>query len=211
MLKLPFTKLMLAGAAFSLIAASPATAQMKDMKDEARDMAVDEGKAMAKDKAADELSGMSGTAADKAIDVGADMAKGKSMKDSAMKAATKSGKSHMKKEMSDGEMDLGGGAGSITDTNMSTDEMMTAGKVMSKGGSMEDAAMEVGKDRMETKAKSMMKDEASKMMHQGTIKSAPAATTTMPASTTIAVNCPSGTTAQPDGTCMITGDYQPRS
>jgi hypothetical protein len=59
----------------------------------------------------------------------------------------------------------------------------------------------------------MMKD---KMMHQGTIKtSAPSygsgTPAAVPAPAVPVINCPTGTTAQANGTCMITGNYVPRS
>jgi len=58
--------------------------------------------------------------------------------------------------------------------------------------------------------------------HQGTIKTgAPmmddgqnvnvSTPTAISAPTIAPINCPYGTTAQPNGTCMITGDYRPRS
>jgi len=106
--------------------------------------------------------------------------------------------------------------------SMDSQDSIIAGKVMMEGGSKEDAMMAVAKDKTKDvvmdKADSMMKKE---MMQSGTVKSAPAMQKSYgsgtPAATTTAsvpaasINCPSGTTAQANGTCMVTGDYQPRS
>jgi len=104
----------------------------------------------------------------------------------------------------------------------------------------EDAMMKEGDAMMKDKAKSygsgakaedaMMKDKAKsygsgakaedammkeKMMKEDTIKtSAPTYGSGTPATTqapAININCPAGTTAQANGTCMITGNYVPRS
>ena len=213
-------------AAALMVSASvlPATAFAQDgMKDKAKDMAVD----MAKDKAKDEAKDMMGDkmgatghmATDKAIDMGADMAKGKSMKDAATGAVMGGAKSEAKSMMQGDTM--------LTEKGkMDGDDMMTAGKVMMKGGTAEDAAMAVAKEN----AKDAMTHNAKKMMkkgmgqHEGTVKSAPmmdgkeggngmtmSEPMAAPAPSLPPINCPAGTTAQPNGTCMITGDYQPRS
>jgi len=100
---------------------------------------------------------------------------------------------------------------------MDGEEMMKAGKVMVKGGSAEDAAMAVAKDR----AKDAMMEKAGTMVGTKSAPvqgiSAPLQTMPVPAGATLKSgqaysapsNCPSGTTAQPDGTCMITGNYNP--
>jgi hypothetical protein len=99
---------------------------------------------------------------------------------------------------------------------------------------MQDVGTAVAKDKMKDhmmdKAKHMMQSSEGKAAqegvtyqqqgtshqgtsHQGTIKTPPPVMNTMPvpSSATMApVNCPYGTTAQPNGTCMITGDYKPR-
>lgn len=143
------------------------------------------------------------------------MVKGGSVEDAAMAVATDNAKDTMMNKAqgvlkSDGVMtDNVMGEKMLTEKGkMDGDDMMTAGKVMIKGGSAEEAAMAVAKDNAKDavmgQAKGMMKD---KMMHQGTVK-----TTTPMVSTPAAadINCPSGTTAQANGTCMVTGDYQPR-
>ncbi len=166
------------------------------MTDKAKSMATEKAKDMATDKAK-EMAGDKANMVDPAMKAGEQMMKGDSLKDAAMKA----GQSEVKTMMT----------GKVTGDTIMTEkgkmdgeDMMTAGKVMIKGGSAEDAAMAVAKDNakdvMMDKAEGMMKG---KMMHQGTVKSvAPAAAVT--------INCPAGTTAQANGTCMITGDYQPR-
>ena len=204
---------------------TPAAFAQDAMTDKAKDMAVDVAKDKAKDMAADQMGDTGSMAADKAIDVGADMMKGESMKDAAMGAAADMGKDKAKSHMmSDGTMMDGAKMG----TKMDGHDAMTAGKVMAKGGSMQDAGAAVAKDKMKDhmmdKAKHMMKSSEGKTAqegvtyqqegtsHQGTIKTPPPVMNTMPvpAQSTMAINCPYGTTAQPNGTCMITGDYKPR-
>ena len=169
---------------------------------QAKDMAVDKAKEMATDKAKD-MAGDKAGMVDPAMKAGEHMMNGDSAKDAAMKAGSSELKSY----------------GSGTNGK----DAMTAGKVMIQGGSTQDAAMAVAKDNakdaMMGKAEGMVKDQ---MMHQGTIKtSAPSYGSGTPAPTqsygsgTVApattINCPYGTTAQANGTCMITGDYKPRS
>ena len=180
---------------------------------QAKDMAVDKAKDMATDKAKD-MAGDKAGMVDPAMKVGEHMMKGDSVKDAAMKA----GQSEAKSMMKDKAKSYGSGAVAGEAASMDGKDAMTAGKVMMQGGSTQDAAMAVAKDNakdaMMGKAEGMVKDQ---MMHQGTIKtsapsygSATTAVTSAPAAATT-VNCPYGTTAQANGTCMITGDYKPRS
>lgn len=182
------------------------------MTDKAKDMAVDKATDMAKDKAKDMAGEKAGKMVDPAMNAGKHMMKGDSAKDAAMKA----GESEMKKKAK--SYGSGAVAGEAA-KSMDAKDAMTAGKVMMKGGSKEDAAMAVAKDKakdaMMDKAEGMMKKE---MMDKGTIKtSAPSygsgtpAAAPAPAAPVVTINCPAGTTAQANGTCMITGDYQPRS
>lgn len=110
-----------------------------------------------------------------------------------------------------------GGLGGITDTSLSSGESITAGKVLLKGGSKEDAAIAVAKDR----GKNKLKDFGSSTVYgtaptttelgSDTVYGTAPTTTTAPAPSApaaAAINCPYGTTAQPNGTCMITGDYK---
>jgi len=184
------------------------------MVDKAKDIAVGKVKAAAKEKAIDAV-GSHGGVTGKAVDVGADMVSGKSAGE-AMMDAGKSGAEGMMKE-------------SMSIDKMSTGDAMTAGKVLAKGGSKEEAAMAVAKERAKDaamkKAKSAVSGVTSGSSY-GSGKSAKSygsgsksgaehsdsATTThsVPTTTTVTtpVNCPTGTTAQADGTCMITGNYQ---
>ncbi|MEP3888928.1 MAG: hypothetical protein ABJN69_00595 [Hellea sp.] len=168
------------------------------LTDKAKDMAVDKATDMAKDEAKKHM----GKTGEQAVKAGEHMMKGDSAKDAAMKVGTSEAKSMAKDQIMGDTMMTEKGT-------MDGGDMMTAGKVMVKGGSAEDAAMAVAKenakDAVMGKAKGMMKDQ---MVHQGTIKTA-APMTSAPAAVT--VNCPAGTTAQANGTCMITGDYQPRN
>lgn len=136
------------------------------------------------------------------------MMKGGSVEDAAMAVAKDNAKDAMMKKASGIMTDNVVGDKMLTEKGkMDGQDMVTAGKVMMQGGSAADAAKAVAKDNakdlMMDKADSMMKSE---MMPQGTVKSV-APTMTAPA---VAINCPAGTTAQANGTCMITGNYQPR-
>lgn len=176
------------------------------MVDKAKDMAVDKATDMAKDKAMDMVGEKAGKMVDPAMKAGEHMMKGDSAKDAVIKAGTSEAKSY--------------GSGAVTGEaakSMDAKDAMTAGKVMMQGGSKEDAAMAVAKDKakdaMMDKADGMMKKE---MMPQGTIKtSAPSygsgTPAAAPAPAAPVINCPTGTTAQANGTCMITGNYVPRS
>ena len=195
--------------ALILGAASMATAQ-DSMKEKATDMAIDKATDITKDKATDMAGEKAGQMVEPAAKVGKHMTKGDSAKDAAMKV----GKSEVKSMAKEKVMEDG--------VSMDSQDSIIAGKVMMEGGSKEDAMMAVAKDKTKDvvmdKADSMMKKE---MMQSGTVKSAPAMQKSYgsgtPAATTTAsvpaasINCPSGTTAQANGTCMVTGDYQPRS
>jgi len=118
--------------------------------------------------------------------------------------------------------------------NATPEDAITGGKVIFKGGSKEDAAIAIVKNRAEKKVDGIVGDRidgitsgeapssskvydqakgsattygADKVKDAGSATTysdpaAPAATTTLPP-----VNCPAGTTAQPNGTCMVTGNW----
>ena len=191
----------------------------------AKDAVVDKATDIAKDKAKDVVGDKAGAFVDPAVKAGENMIKGDSVKDAVIKAGTSEAKSY----------GSGGVAGEAA-KSMDAKDTVTAGKVLIKGGSKEEAALAVAKDNakdaMMDKADGLLKDKATSYgsgtkdamkdkaepygSGTGTIKSsAPAygSGTTAPASAPAAttINCPSGTTAQADGTCMVTGNYQPRS
>ena len=178
----------------------------------AKDAVVDKATDIAKDKAKDVVGDKAGAIVDPAVKAGENMIKGDSVKDAVIKAGTSEAKSY----------GSGGVAGEAA-KSMDAKDTVTAGKVLIKGGSKEEAALAVAKDNakdaMMDKADGLLKDKATSYgsgSGTGTIKSsAPAygSGTTAPASAPAAttINCPSGTTAQADGTCMVTGNYQPRS
>jgi len=180
----------------------------------AKDAVVDKATDIAKDKAKDVVGDKAGAIVDPAVKAGENMIKGDSVKDAVIKAGTSEAKSY----------GSGGVAGEAA-KSMDAKDTVTAGKVLIKGGSKEEAALAVAKDNLlKDKAtsygsgtKDAMKDKAESYgSGTGTIKSsAPAygSGTTAPASAPAAttINCPSGTTAQANGTCMVTGNYQPRS
>ena len=131
---------------------------------------------------------------------------------------------------------LGGVAGRAAGS-LSTQEQITGAKVLLNGGSKTDAAIAIAKDRAEGLVKDQMsKGQTHTIIQKGTAAygsgtkakesygsgtAAPAQSygsgTAAPAesygsgtsapATTPTVNCPSGTKAQPDGTCMITGNW----
>ena len=180
-------------------------------KDAAMKVGTSEAKSMAKDQImGDSMMTEKGTMdGDDMMTAGKVMVKGGSAEEAAMAVAKDNAKDAMMEKAEGVMTDNVMGKKMLTEKGkMDGDDMMTAGKVMIKGGSAEDAAMAVAKDNakdaMMGEAKGMVKDH---MMHQGTIKTA---APTIAASTAVTVNCPSGTTAQANGTCMITGDYQPR-
>lgn len=183
----------------ALVLGSATTVFAQDaMMDKAKDMAVDKGVDMAKEKAMGVVGDDKTQYVDPAAKVGKDMLKGSSAKDAVMGAATSGGTSAAQ----------GVSLGGVTDTSLNADEAVTASKVIMKGGSKEDAAMAIAKER----GKNKLKDFGSSTVYGATETTAP--TTTAPemsapaAPAAMAINCPSGTTAQADGTCMITGDYK---
>jgi len=144
--------------------------------------------------------------------------------------------------------------------NATPDDALTAGSVIFKGGSKEDAAVAIVKNRAEKKVDGIVSDQVGGIAGNGVVNDAikgnvpssatvydeakssattykdkdkaagsatiykdkgsattypsqgsPASTTTVPsaptATTGVPVNCPAGTTAQPNGTCMITGNW----
>ena len=167
------------------------------------------------------------------------------LKDAATKAATDAAKDKMLGEVATPQPEgiqtpLGeiptdavgdSGLGAITSTELSTDETITAGKVILGGGSATDAAMKIGKDRAKARGEELLNeqiDSAAQSFGSGkSYEAAPAEThgsgtsyETAPvqshgSGTTYqsapaqapAINCPAGTKAQGDGTCMVTGDW----
>ena len=206
------------------------------MPDKAKDMAVDKATSMAKDKAKEAVGDDKAQYINPAAKVGKNMLKGDSAKD----AVVKMGTSEAKGAVMGGAVMGGDSVGGMTSTTLSTDESITAGKVILNGGSTEDAAMAVAKkrakDHMMDKAEGMMAKEigsSTVVMDDAVVESStvvatdpsgviapvqatvtttttPAAVAPMAAPAAIAVNCPAGTTAQADGSCMITGNYQPK-
>ena len=169
-----------------------ASAQLGNLKDLATDAAKD-------------------AAMDKAKDLAADQA-GSALGGSALGGLT-------------GGSALGGVAGSAAGA-LSTQDKITGAKVLLNGGSKTDAAITIAKDRAEGLVKDQMsKGQTHTIIQKGTAAygsgtkakesygsgtPAPAESygsgTSAPATTTT-LNCPSGTKAQPDGTCMITGNW----
>ena len=171
----------------------------------AKDAVVEKGTEMAKDKAMEMAKDAMG---DVATEDKMEMAKkmvieGKSAEDAAMEMAKE-------KVMAKGDAMMEKATGSGTTYGSGTD---------AKDTMMEKA------DTMMEKADTMMKKETGSATSYGsgatttttttTHGSSSTATTTTHGSATTstaapAIACPSGTTAQPDGTCMITGNYVPR-
>ena len=186
----------------ALVFGSATTVFAQDaMVDKAKDMAVDKGVDMAKDKAMGVVGDDKAGYIDPAAKAGKDLLKGESAKDAVLGAVKSEGTSASK-----------GAIGGITDTSLSSGEAVTAGKVIFNGGSKEDAAIAVAKGR----AKDSLQEKAEGFVSQ-TVAGKPSASDSViidspsiaaPATPQVAVNCPSGTTAQPNGTCMITGDYK---
>ena len=134
------------------------------------------------------------------------------LKDIATKAATDRAK----------DVATSSAPGSITSTDLSTSETITAGKVILGGGSTTDAAIAVGRSRIESRVNDQVEKATSDPASFGSSllgnrAETPAAAPAQPApvqSGTIvttpaapAVSCPAGTTAQPNGTCMVTGNW----
>lgn len=205
--------LMLVTATAFMAFSTPSFAQDTDaLKGKAVDMAKDKVKSKVKAMASEKVGDMGGAAAEKGVDVGVDMMKGKSAKDAAMDSGKSTVKDSigMKSPSVTGNINIGGtavgGAAGIASgvmNNTTTDEKIKAGKIMLKGGSKEDAAMAIAKDR----AKDSMMGKAKSLMSAPVAAPAPLSAPA-PVVTTTVVNCPAGTTAQDNGTCMITGDYQ---
>lgn len=145
---------------------------------------------------------------DAAVDKATDMAKDKAdamMKDKMMK----DGEVMMK----DKAKSYGSGA-KVEDAMMKEGDAMMKDKMMKDGEvMMKDKATSYGsgtkvEGAMMEKGDVMMKD---KMMKEGTIKTGASYGSATPAAAVPTINCPAGTTAQANGTCMITGNYLPRS
>jgi len=177
----------------------------------AKEVAVDKATDMAKDKAKDMVGEEAGKMVDPAMKAGKHMMKGDSAKDAMMKA----GESEAKSMMKDKAKSYGSGT-------KAEDAMMKKGDAMMKdeaksygsGTKAKDAMMKEGDSMMKEKATDVMMKKGDAMMKEGTIKtSAPSygSGTAAPAPAVPVLNCPAGTTAQPNGTCMITGNYVPRS
>lgn len=189
-----------------------ASAQLGNLKDLATDAAKDAAMDKAKDLAADQAGSALGGSALGGLTGG-----------SALGGLT-------------GGSALGGVVGSAAGS-LSTQEQITGAKVLLNGGSKTDAAIAIGKDRAEGLVKDQMsKGQTHTIIQKGTAAygsgtkakesygsgtpapaqsygsgtPAPAESygsgTSAPATTTT-LNCPSGTKAQPDGTCMITGNW----
>ena len=107
--------------------------------------------------------------------------------------------------------------GSITSPDLSTGETITAGKVLLGGGSTTDAAIAVGRSRVESrvndqveKAKSDPASFGSSILGNNTpdpVQEAPVQSTPTVTAPAPVISCPAGTTAQPNGTCMVTGNW----
>lgn len=163
-----------------LIVGTVSTAAAQDaMTNTLKDKAAD----MAVDKAKSEVKSqvkdaVNNPVADKAIDIGADMAKGTSMKDAAQDVMMDEVKSNAK--------------------GMATARMPGGGTI--KTSAPQAPAVIMHESYNESTAT------------ENTVMDAPQplpAPVSTPAVTQsgIPTNCPSGTTGQPDGTCMITGNY----
>ena len=189
-----------------------ASAQLGNLKDLATDAAKDAAMDKAKDLAADQAGSALGGSALGGLTGG-----------SALGGLT-------------GGSALGGVVGSAAGS-LSTQEQITGAKVLLNGGSKTDAAIAIGKDRAEGLAKDQMsKGQSHTIIQKGTgaygsgtkAKESYGSGTAAPAqsygsgtpapaesygsgtsapATTTTLNCPSGTKAQPDGTCMITGNW----
>jgi len=94
------------------------------------------------------------------------------------------------------------------------DKAIDMGADMAKGDSMNEAAKKAVMDTAKSKTKGVTaKHMPAEMNTETIIMKAPEpipAAAPLPAPNTnsgVPINCPSGTTGQPDGTCMITGNY----
>lgn len=205
------TTALILGSAGAVIA--PAAMAQEAVMDKAKDMAIDKGVDVAKDKAAATMGDNNAQYIDPAAKVGKDMLKGNSAKNAVIGAATSEAKGTAM-----GGVESGGMGNGITDTTLSSGEAVTAGKVMMKGGSAQEAATAVAKQRTKdqfmNKAEGMITKELGGKAVAAPIAvqapSNPNGFAMAPAAPqTVVVNCPAGTTAQGDGSCMITGDYKP--
>ena len=167
----------------------------------AKEVATDKATDMAKDKAKDMVGDKAGAMVDPAMKAGKHMMKGDSAKDAMMKAGESEAKSMMKDKAKSY------GSGTKAEDAMMKKEEKSYGSGSKGDAMMKDKAKSYGSG---SKSDAMMKD---KMMDKGTIKtSTPSYGSGAPAAAPAAtLNCPAGTTAQANGTCMITGNYQPRS
>ncbi len=159
------------------------------------------------------------------------------LKDAAKKAATDAAKDKILGEPETpepqaiqtplGEVPTGAlgnsGVGSITSPNLSTGETLKAGKVLLGGGSTTDVATTIAKDRAKAQGKELLNQQisgaAGSFGSGKKYEATPAETAPIPAPVEAAplvtpapapaapVNCPEGTKAQADGTCMVTGDW----
>ena len=203
-----FTSALLASA-LVLGTASMASAQLGKLKDLATDAAKDAATDRAKDAVANQAGSSLGGSSLGGLTGGSSL--GKSALGGITGGSSLGG--------------LGGVAGSAAGS-LSTQDQITGAKVLLGGGSKTDAAIAIGKNR----AKDLVTDQVGKgqthtIIQKGTAAygsgtkakesygsgtPAPAESygsgTSAPA-TTPTVNCPSGTKAQPDGTCMITGNW----
>ena len=102
------------------------------------------------------------------------------------------------------------GNSSVTDMakdkamDMATDKVMGNSSVTDMA---KDKAMDMATDKVmgSHSVTDMAKD---KVMDTGTMAQQAPAVINSPAPVTPAISCPYGTTAQPDNTCMVTGDYK---
>ena len=152
----------------------------------------------AKDKAVDAV--MDNATTEDAVVAGTTMLQGGSKEDAAI-AVVKNRVDNKIDGMTDGMVSM---------DDMSTDGMMDAGKEMAKDKMMDEAA---GSAKTYTdKAPSSAATYGSAIIPKS---GAPTLTTTtdmMPASAAsdmTPVNCPAGTKGMPDGTCMVTGGWNP--
>ncbi len=149
----------------------------------------------------------------KAKDVAVDTAKDAMMKegDAMMKDKAKSYGSGTKAKdamMKEGDAMMKDKAKSYGSGTKAKDAMMKEGDAMMKDKAKSYGSGAKAQDVMMKEGDAMMKD---KMMHQGTIKTSAPSYGSGTTAAVPAIRCPSGTTPQANGTCMITGNYVPRS
>lgn len=204
------TKLTLSAALVAGFTAAPAMAGPLDIvKDAAKAEAKKEAKKQAKDMAIEKAQSMTGVSdstvdlAEKALDV-TGVVKAEPEDTSLLGKAT---------DLAKDKVNIGGGSTGILGSGASS---------LLGGTSLKDQAIGMAKD----KAMGMAKDQVNIGTHDGNKmetmkdkmmshpggdkviqKGGPAMAEPAQAAPTLPTNCPSGTTGQPDGTCMITGDY----